>query len=213
MLKYVHLAFVAISLCVTACRDDSTPHSGGAPVQDCVPPHFGMGVPPAFCVYVSRPLPAPTPHMPTSYPVELPILAIYDDGTVRWSSEMPVQQSVQEGHVPRQRVQQFLDDARRVMATRPVVRRNYSSPDALHTVIALRGEVGYVCLRSLHEQVEASPDLVATEQGIEETAGRDRSAVQAAGSQQYVAFRQAWGELRTLGQALVREASDGTQEE
>lgn len=213
MLKYVHLAFVAISLCVAACRDDSTPRGGGAPSQDCVPPHFGMGVPPAFCVYVSRPVPAPTPRMSTSRPVELPILAIYDDGTVRWSSEMPVQQSVQEGHVPRQRVQQFLDDARRIMATREVARRNYLTPDGLHTVIAVRCEAGYVCLRSLHEQVEASPDLVVTEQGVEETAGRDRSAVQAGGSQQYVAFRQTWDELRRLGQALVREASDGTQEE
>jgi hypothetical protein len=134
------------------------------------------------------------------------ILAVWRDGFLVWSADPirggpPYRVGQQPPEVIEEAWEQVLKLAE--IGTLPA-RQFFFGPGArwLGIVIFERRQP-IVQLGSWHELFEASPDLVVTQTGIEPLSGRDREAVLAAQSPDYLAFRRRWQRMKERLLALV----------
>jgi hypothetical protein len=133
------------------------------------------------------------------------VLALFADGTLIWSENRL------EGGSPYRLVRIESNRIAELFArwqqaglfNRDELRRNYFGPDSDWTAIQLRGSDGWLQLNSWHELFEANPETVVLSGSVQNLNGRDRAEVIAGDKPEFLAFRQAWSELKNDLFALI----------
>jgi hypothetical protein len=132
------------------------------------------------------------------------VLAAWGDGQVVWS-----QNAVEggapyfAGQVPPARVAEALERVTRdgAFADETLGHVRYG-PDAGYTTILLKHGGHRLEMSSWHELYEEAGKLVAGASGLRPLEGRDRLAALRAEPAEYLYYRMAWAELRTLAASL-----------
>ena len=163
--------------------------------------------PPALVIYTVASIPV---VVRSNYVGRQVIAVLWSDGKIVWSeSRTNAGLLYKEGKFPPEKLAALLNTLERKGAfSDEALKRAWFGPDSSFTAIAINDGQRHLTMRSWHEGIEQSTNLVATASGIESLNGQKREDVLRAQPEDYRRFRETWSEIRQAVAAIIPEKGE-----